>query len=199
MLHPQTELKFVSQEIGHGIFATADIPKGTITWVKDQLDRVFTQAEVNQLTPANFENLMKYTYRNKSGDYFFCWDLARFVNHNHNPNTMLTPLGFEIALRNIKEGEEITNDYGTLNIIESFQCASGPQEDRHFVHPDDLLRFHKEWDSLILAALPFIKSHPQALEKMLTVEQIQQINSVLENPELMPSIKENYFGGLNIL
>ena len=130
MLHPDTELKYVSPEIGYGIFATALIPNGTITWVKDELDRIVPKEDLEKLNPANLENLLKYSYRNYRGDYVFCWDLTRYVNHSYRPNSILTPLGFEIAIRDILPGEEVTNDYGTLNIIESFECANGPSHER---------------------------------------------------------------------
>ena len=32
MIHPDTELRFISPEIGFGVFATKLIPQGTITW-----------------------------------------------------------------------------------------------------------------------------------------------------------------------
>ena len=114
MLHPHTELKFVSPEIGYGIFATALIPRGTITWVKDELDRVVSKDDLDKMTQANLENLLKYSYRNSKGNYVFCWDLTRYVNHSYKPNSILTTLGFEIAIRDILPGEEMTNDYGTL-------------------------------------------------------------------------------------
>ena len=41
MIHPSTELKYVSPEIGIGVVATEFIPKGTITWALDPLDQVF--------------------------------------------------------------------------------------------------------------------------------------------------------------
>lgn len=193
MLHPHTELRFVSPEIGYGIFATQDIPQGTITWVKDQLDRIFTPDEVSKLTPANYENLMKYTYRDKAGDYFFCWDLTRYINHNHDANSMLTSLGFEIALRDIKKGEEITNDYGTLNIIEPFQCANGPTNGRDYVRPDDILKFHVEWDEKINQAMDYVAAVPQPLSKVLTTEQKEKLEKVVQKKMPLPSIKENYF------
>ncbi len=193
MLHPHTELRFVSQEIGYGIFATKKIPKGTITWVKDQLDRVFTPSDISKLTPPNYENLMKYTYRNKDGDYFFCWDLTRFINHNHDANSMLTSLGFEIALRDIEANEEITNDYGTLNIIEAFQCANGPGENRDYVRPDDLTRYHQKWDKLIESAMNHVHEVEQPLHKLLSHEQISKLDLIKRKEFVLPSIKENYF------
>ena len=115
MLHPHTELRFVSAEIGYGIFATAFIPKGTIMWVKDELDRIIPKEKISELSPANLENLLKYSYRTSAGDYFFCWDLTRYVNHSFNPNSMLTALGFEIAINDIHPGDEIID--GNFNNI----------------------------------------------------------------------------------
>jgi len=48
MMHPHTKVQFISDEVGHGVVATAFIPKGTITWVQDPLDRVFSPAEQRQ-------------------------------------------------------------------------------------------------------------------------------------------------------
>ncbi len=45
MIHPHTEIKFINKEVGYGVVATDFIPKGTITWVLDKLDREFTQNE----------------------------------------------------------------------------------------------------------------------------------------------------------
>ncbi|HAV55880.1 MAG TPA: SET domain-containing protein-lysine N-methyltransferase, partial [Aequorivita sp.] len=44
MIHPKTELKFISDQIGYGVVATEFIPAGTITWALDDLDREFTPA-----------------------------------------------------------------------------------------------------------------------------------------------------------
>lgn len=192
MLHPHTELRFVSEDIGYGIFATHDIPKGTITWVKDELDRVFTPAEVKQMTEANLENLLKYTYRDRNGDYFFCWDLTRYVNHSYSPNSMLTSLGFEIAIKDIKKGDEITNDYGTFNIIEPFTCANGPHK-RETVKPDDLKRFYREWDELVNEAMMYQNIVSQPLNKFLTVEQKKDLEDVHSGKKSLPSVLENYF------
>lgn len=192
MLHPHTELRFVSQEIGYGIFATQDIPKGTITWVKDSLDRVFTHAEVQKMNEANVDNLLKYTYRDRKGDYFFCWDLTRYVNHSYEPNSMLTALDFEIAIKDIKTGDEITNDYGTFNIIEPFKCANGPHQ-RETVKPDDLTRYYGEWDELINEAMKFEDKVSQPLMKFLTEKQKSELKQIHSGTMKVPSVLENYF------
>lgn len=161
-------------------------------WVKDQLDRVFTPDEVKKMSEANVENLLKYTYRDRNGDYFFCWDLTRYVNHSYAPNSMLTSLGFEIAINDIKKGDEITNDYGTLNIIEPFKCANGPHK-RETVKPDDLTRFYVEWDGLIGEAMKFQDKVSQPLAKFLTDEQKQDLAAIHSGSKSLPSVLENYF------
>ena len=192
MLHPHTELRFVSDQIGYGIFATKFIPIGTLTWVKDKLDRVFTPQEVEQMDPVNLENLLKYTYRDRSGNYFFCWDLTRFVNHSYEPNSMLTAMGYEVAIRDIQAGEEITNDYGSFNIIEPFECAWGPHE-RQFVKPDDLTRFYKEWDEKISMAMKNAGKILQPLDKLLSTEQKNELIKISEGKQSIPSVLENYY------
>ena len=193
MLHPHTELKFVSPEIGYGIFATALIPKGTITWVKDELDRIVAKEDLAQMTQANLENLLKYSYRNSNGDYVFCWDLTRYVNHSYTPNSMLTTFGFEVAIRDILPGEEMTNDYGTLNIIESFECANGPSLKRKLVSPDDLKRFYSQWDMQINSALTFLSEHKQPLDKFLTSKQRDDISRTQGGNQVIPSVLENLY------
>lgn len=193
MLHPHTELRFVSEDIGYGIFATEFIPKGTITWVKDELDRVFTPQELEKLNPATLEHLLKYTYRNSKGEYLFCWDLTRYVNHSFEPNSMLTSMGFEIAIKDIPRGTEITNDYGSLNIIEPFQCANDPEHERQFVCPDDLQRFYKTWDKLIESALSNLSSATQPLFKFLTTEQISEIDQINQGAVSIPSVINNLY------
>lgn len=196
MLHPKTELRFVSSEIGYGIFATEFIPQGTIMWVKDELDRIILKDDLAKLTPPNLENLLKYTYRNHEGNYIFCWDLTRYVNHSFEPNSMLTPLGFEIAITDIQIGDEITNDYGTLNIIEPFQCAKGPKDGREFVCPDDLSRFHQTWDKQVREAFQHISQVEQPLQRFLTPLQVDEISLITRGEATIPSVLNNLYTNL---
>jgi hypothetical protein len=194
MLHPDTELRFISHEIGYGVFATQDLPLGTITWVKDSLDRSFKKEEVDALPDLDQNNLLKYTYRDRKGLYLFCWDLTRYINHSFIPNSMLTPLDFEIAIRFIKKGDEITNDYGTLNIIEPFACLN-TQGQRNVVRPDDLLTFYRDWDHQLSLATKEILHVPQSLEYFLSGLQKEKIKNIASGKENLPSILENFFRG----
>ena len=61
MIHPHTELKPINPVIGFGVFATASIPRGTIIWSPDPLDRVLTRAELAVLPElfATFERVAR--------------------------------------------------------------------------------------------------------------------------------------------
>src|SRR5262249_13901615 len=72
MIHPHTELRLINPEIGWGVFATKPIPKGTVTWVRDELDHIVSPARFRALGPLYRELLEKYTYRDKAGNYILC-------------------------------------------------------------------------------------------------------------------------------
>ena len=109
MIHPQTELKFINEKIGIGVVATEFIPKGTITWAFDPLDKVFMSEEVHEMKSLFRNFIDKYAYRDHLGNYVLCWDHARFVNHSYHSNCISTAYNFEIAVRDIYPGEELTN------------------------------------------------------------------------------------------
>ncbi|MCB0801615.1 MAG: SET domain-containing protein-lysine N-methyltransferase, partial [Flavobacteriales bacterium] len=66
MIHPKTELKFISKEIGYGVVATEFIPAGTITWALDKLDREFSLIEFQSFEPIYQNILDYYTFRNNN-------------------------------------------------------------------------------------------------------------------------------------
>ena len=107
---------------GIGVFAIRDIPKGcrsicskaTGEWIKLSFE------EVEQL-PAHSRNLIE-TYCLYDETHYFVpdygfklMDLVLYLNHSHEPNIASINDGehFE-ALRDIKEGEELLVNYGTI-------------------------------------------------------------------------------------
>ncbi len=80
------------------------------------------------------------------GDFVLCWDLARYINHSCEPSCRSAGYDFEIAVRNIHPGEQLTDDYGALNIEWTFQCSCESPRCRRAIHPDDLLTYADEWD-----------------------------------------------------
>lgn len=192
MIHPSTELRFISNEIGYGLVATRFIPKGTITWVFDQLDREFTPNQINQLAPMYKEILSKYCFRNSKGNNVLCWDNARYVNHSFHSNCLTTPYDFEIAIRDIQPGEELTDDYGYLNIDEPFR---GKEEGtrRKIVYPNDLVKYHKVWDKQLIKAMKQLTKVEQPLQSLLTQELWEKSVRIAEGREEMDSILTCYF------
>jgi hypothetical protein len=193
MIHPHTELRFINDQIGFGVFATKLIPKGTITWVLDELDQKLDPEYVNSTSTFCKEILKKYAYRNQDGLYILCWDLGRYVNHSFHANCMGTAYEFEIAIRDILPGEELTDDYGTLNIEEPFACIPEKGTDRKIVFPDDLLYYHEEWDQQVLEASQYFDRVKQPLLSLVSPEYIDTFKQAASTRTLQDSIRNIYF------
>jgi hypothetical protein len=163
VIHPDTALRFISPEIGHGVFATRRIPKGTITWGLCQLDHVLSPARRLELPPAYTEIVQTYSYMTSQGDAVLCWDFGRFVNHSCDPATLSLTEGMEIAVRDILPGDQITDDYGMLNIIADLECRCGAPCCRGIVRSDDVLRLGMEWETRIREAFALAPRVPQPL------------------------------------
>ncbi len=192
MIHPDTEVRFISDEIGYGIVATKLIPEGTITWVQDELDLVYTSEQVEKMLPYTQEMIDKFTFRNNKGNYVMCWDTAKYVNHSFNSNCLSTAYDFEIAIRDIQPGEELTDDYGYLNVSEAFK-AKNEGTPRTTVYPDDLLNFHKEWDAQLSVSFIKLNKIPQPLERLLPQNIKSTVQQVLKGEKELDSILKLYY------
>jgi hypothetical protein len=193
MIHPDTELRFISDKIGYGVVATKLIPKGTITWALDKLDRIFTPAEINTMAPTYRQIMDKYTYRNPHGNYVFCWDNARYINHSSNANCITTAYEFEIAIRDIQPGEELTDDYGYLNLEEPFEVVPEPGTNRTVVYPDDLVRYYAVWDEKLLGAFPQLLKIDQPLFHLLEPSTAEKAKQIASGEIKMDSILNCYY------
>lgn len=192
MIHPDTELRFINSIVGYGVVAKKFIPKGTITWVQDDLDQVFSPEALKKINPLMHEYLETYCFMNGKGEKVLCWDIAKYVNHSFNPSCMSTAYDFEIAIRDIYPGEQLTDDYGYLNVSEPFEAEDEGTE-RKIVYPDDILTYHEAWDQAILDNLENIKSVPQPLKKFIPQRNWQEFNEVVEGQAKLKSIKTCYF------
>src|SRR5215472_11610647 len=163
MIHPDSELQFVSTSIGYGLFATRLIPKGTITWVGDVLDQIISPQVLHAMPDIVKTQALKYSYLNGGGNRVLCWDHGRFVNHSCAAVCLSPGYDFEIAVRDIQPSEEITDDYGALNLEEPFTCLCGAPHCRGEVLPDDPVRHAALWDNLVAAAFPYIERVAQPL------------------------------------
>ena len=192
MIHPHTELKWISKDIGYGVVATQFIPAGTITWALDRLDREFTADKFKKM-PQLYKNILEtYCYRNNKGNYVLCWDNGRYVNHSFKSNCLTTAYNFEIAIQDIQPGEELTDDYGYLNVSEPFRGVDEGTR-RKTVYPDDLLKHYKGWDKKLVQNFPKIPKVDQPLKELISPKLWETIAKIAEGKKEMESIKMNYF------
>lgn len=199
MMHPDTELGFVNETIGYGVFATKFIPKGTITWALDELDQTFNESYVNSLNIIQRQNLLKYCYRDNQGKYILCWDVAKFVNHSFNANCISTAYEFEVAIRDIYPGEQLTDDYGYLNVDEPFSCVQEQNSSRTKVMPDDILYFYQEWDEKVAEAMKYFNNVEQPLRSFIKSKFVNKVNAVALAEKPLDSIRNCYYERKSVL
>jgi len=107
-----------SKVAGFGLFASENIKKETVVWKLNPLLDVLLPVEEfwkqDKIT-KKFLNFYMYDLKTEKGYYVVCLgDNARFVNHSNKPNIKNVNHIECIATRNIKKGEEITEDYRTF-------------------------------------------------------------------------------------
>lgn len=190
MVHPHTELRFSGPEIGWGVFATRPIPRGTITWALDPLDQHFTDEQVAALPAHAQKQLATYSYVDARGRHVLCWDHARFFNHSCAANCLSVGYEFELAIRDIAAGEELTDDYGTLNPSEPFPCLCSAPDCRGRVLPEDKLRLGEEWNRLAREAFFLMRTVPQPLWEVLTER--KEIEAALDDPNRLRPIQHHF-------
>ena len=192
MVHPDSELCLINEKIGQGVVATRLIPRGTITWVADALDQIFNPAKASHFPALLQPFFHKYTYVNGRGKAVLCWDHARFINHSCEPSCLSTGFDFEIAVRDIAPGEELTDDYGTLNLVEPLTCHCESRQCRGVVRPGDILQYAAQWDRIVASAFALIKTLDQPLWPL--VAEKQQVDEVLRSERPLPSCLRHYHG-----
>ena len=165
MLLIETELKHINDEVGAGVFATKRIPKGTIVWVQDPMDQVFPPEKLEEMHPLLRAGVERYAYGDHHGNMVLCWDLARFFNHCCESTCLGLDFPFEIVVRDIEAGEELTDDYGTfyMNETEGFECRCGTESCRGGVGPQDREKMMSLWKTQLREALAHVHEVPQPL------------------------------------
>jgi len=114
-----------------GVFALKDIKKGEVVNVWHP-KKIVNEEDMKTL-PEDEQN---HTTPDGKGNYMVMGEPERYVNHSCNPNTYVHDKT-DIALRDIKKGEEITSDY-SINGIDSWEmkCLCGSKECRKRVYGD---------------------------------------------------------------
>jgi len=186
VIHPDTAIRTVDPRIGVGVVATRPIPRGTITWVHDELDQSFSAQKLARLGPLFHPAIDRYSYRDGEGHFVLCWDHARFVNHSCHPTCMAPGFDLEIAIRDIAPGEQLTGDYATYNFETAFDCFCGAAtcRGRFGAAVDD--RLVRLWDGQLRDAFPQLGKVAQPLWPL--VREKREVEAALADPALLPSV-----------
>jgi hypothetical protein len=171
----------VSPVVGYGVFATALIRAGTITYVQDSLD-IIVPRESPLLKDARYREMIhRYSVVEPDGSRVLCWDLAKYVNHCCHANTMTTGWGFEIALRDIPPGDEIRDEYGLFNLDDGMPLHCHFPDCRVILRREDAVQLADRWDYLIQQALLRLETVPQPLLTYLPQETLAEVRAYLHS------------------
>lgn len=183
---------FINEHIGFGIVATERIPRGTVVWALDDLDQRISEARAAAVTGPALEMMVRYSYFDSTGERILCWDHAKYMNH-HCEATCLSPgLRLEIAVRDVEAGEQLTDDYGSLNLEEPFQCACESPRCRGVVRPGDFETLSKAWDERLRAAMADVPNVPQPLWDCVYPEDAAALLGASAAPTDMLSIRRHF-------
>ena len=187
MLHPDTDVRLISPSIGRGVVVTRFIPKGTVVWVRCALDRRFAPAEVAALPAASRAQVELYAYVDEIGDSILCWDGGRYINHSCDPAMVGAGPDLEIAARDLAPGEDLTCEYGYLNLIRPLACQCGAAKCRGTIGRDDALSIHTERDAQVRDALALAGALPQPLRAY--ARDFHAFDALVEGRVTAPSVR----------
>ena len=110
---------------GKGVFADEDIPKDSIVWIfKEGYDKRDGKEFVDNLSKEHKEYYEKHCYLSRVSNTWVCPpkdDPSNYVNHNRKSNLIIrfdkkiSPEIFFVSNKDIKKGEEITNNYAEFD------------------------------------------------------------------------------------
>lgn len=195
MIHPDTELKFINEQVGYGVFATATIAEGTIVYVKDSLELSISPTDYLMHSKEMQEVIEKYSYIDEKGNRIVSWDFAKYVNHCCNCNTISTGYGFEIAIRDISKGEQITDEYGIFNLEKSMTLVCGEENCRKEIKPADFDTYYQEWDEKIKKSIRKLFEVPQPLMPFIDEKTRGELDELSRCPEQYKSVYNLKFIG----
>jgi len=124
-MHHDTYVKYISDEIGYGVFAAIDFPEGTIIWSLDEKDMIFSKDEFERLPQKLREHISNFSYE-VDECIVFNWCISKYMNHCCNPNTRRvdeTETKY-ITIKDIAKDEQITYDYSIYPEIK-WRCFCG--------------------------------------------------------------------------
>ncbi len=100
-----------------GIFANRDFNKGEIVLKWDP--KPIRESDIKKLSKKERGYVAEIDNK-----YYLMQPPERYMNHSCEPNTKPRD-NCDVAIRDIKKGEEITTDYGSIGGVDSFRCKCG--------------------------------------------------------------------------
>lgn len=188
MIHPNTELKHISLEVGYGVFATENIKEGSIVYVKDSLEHIISPTNYLMYDLEMKDVIDKYSYIDEKGNRIVSWDFAKYVNHSCLCNSISTGYGFEIAIRDIQKGEQITDEYGIFNLDMAMECSCGNPNCRKTIKPNDFDTYYAEWDKKIRNSIMKMFEVEQPLMPFIDRDTRKELDALYVNPESYKSV-----------
>lgn len=187
MVLPSLRIQWISDEKGYGLFASEFIPKGTVTYCQDSLDIVISPSELQKHHQAIQDSVHKFAFEPPSGDMVMCWDHAKYINHCCQANSLSTGYEFEIAVRDVQVGEELTTDYRLFSKYNKFDfVCDDPQCPRSRMDQLPL----QEIDSKIQAALTHYSEIEQPLSFLVPPPILEKLKRYLIDPSAYISVEE---------
>ena len=111
-----------------GVFAARDLKKGEIVCKPTQIKKL-SQKEVDELP----EDKKHFVSHFSPQEYILQCGPDKYVNHSCDPNTAVTD-GCDIAIRDIRRGEEITSDYSKDGVqLFHFDCQCGSKNCKKYI------------------------------------------------------------------
>lgn len=132
MFHPATELRRVSSVVGYGVFATANIPMGSIVYIHDSTALALGENNCQKLMNGGTDNCLK---------------------HSCDSNTLYSSYGFGIAVRNIFRGEQLTINYDMLKVAHDAPCHGDNLHCQQHLGITDHPACANKWEQKIKSAM----------------------------------------------
>ena len=109
-----------------GVFAARDFKKGEV--VLKWKPKILGKSKIEELR----DDQKHYIHKVGKNKYFLMQSPEKFVNHSCEANTRVKNR-CDVAIRDIKKGEEITSDYGKDGPV-SFECRCGSKKCRGVIN-----------------------------------------------------------------
>jgi len=148
---------------GRGLFAARDIKKSEIVTVWHP-KKIISKKEMKLLS----KDEQCHTTGIANGKHIVMGIPERYINHSCNPNTFVKDKK-DVALRDIKKGEEITSDYAVNSVDDwEFRCLCGSRNCRKKIC-GDFFKLPKKWQKKYLPVLDkeFKEKFGEKLKKLI--------------------------------